>query len=54
MKPLLFTFIGDYLGADKTTLFNHPLAKAKDLRVAVLVNDLGGMMMRAGASVACH
>ena len=43
MKYLPFTVIGGYLGAGKTTLLNRLLSNAKDLRVAVLVNDFGSV-----------
>jgi G3E family GTPase len=35
------TVIGGYLGAGKTTMLNHLLRTAGDLRLAVVVNDFG-------------
>ena len=38
---LAVTVIGGYLGAGKTTLLNRLLSEARDVRLAVLVNDFG-------------
>lgn len=40
--------IGGWLGAGKTTLVNHLLRHAEGRRVAVLVNDFGGLAIDAG------
>ncbi|MCC5886736.1 MAG: GTP-binding protein [Gammaproteobacteria bacterium] len=37
------TVIGGYLGSGKTTLVNHLLRNAQGRRLAVLVNDFGGL-----------
>lgn len=41
------TILGGYLGAGKTTLINHILSCANNLRVAVLVNDFGAVNIDA-------
>ena len=42
-KTVGVTTIGGYLGAGKTTLINRLLSDATEQRIAVLVNDFGGI-----------
>ena len=42
-SPVPFTVIGGFLGAGKTSLLNHLLAKSSGIRCAVLVNDFGDL-----------
>ena len=46
-RELPFTVIGGYLDAGKTTLLNHLLTHARDLRVAALVNEFGSVSIDA-------
>jgi G3E family GTPase len=39
-KPIPVTVLSGFLGAGKTTVLNHILQKQKELRVAVIVNDM--------------
>ncbi len=45
--PLPLTVLGGFLGAGKTTLVNALLRGARGLRLAVLVNDFGGVNVDA-------
>ncbi len=40
-KPVSIVLITGYLGAGKTTLLNHVLGNDRNLRAAVIVNDIG-------------
>ena len=39
-KRIPVTVLSGYLGSGKTTMMNHVLQNKKDLRVAVIVNDM--------------
>ena len=41
------TVVGGYLGAGKTSLVNHVLREARDVRIAILVNDFGALAIDA-------
>lgn len=45
--PLPVTLVAGYLGAGKTTLVNHLLAKPEGRRLVVLVNDFGDIAIDA-------
>lgn len=46
-RPIPFTVIGGFLGAGKTTAVNALLASVTGRRIAVLVNDFGGLAVDA-------
>jgi G3E family GTPase len=50
-ESVLTVVVGGYLGAGKTTLVNHALARAGDRRIGVIVNDFGRLNIDASLLV---